>query len=199
MRSRTLGAVCATCAVAVPTSAEAGADAHATSAPGPDIVAGQPLASFEHARKLPLVKRQLRLEGRRRSLGGERLAMRDRDSLGAELSELSPARLRARARELRRDVRRLRRKIARERHGGAPRIAIPAALESIARCESGGDRRAISASGAYRGKYQFDHGTWAAVGGRGDPAAASETEQDRRAALLYKRAGSTPWPVCGNG
>jgi len=44
----------------------------------------------------------------------------------------------------------------------------------------------------------LDFGTWATVGGMGDPAAASETEQDRRAALLYKRSGATPWPVCGS-
>lgn len=70
-------------------------------------------------------------------------------------------------------------------------------LESIAACESGGDPGAISSTGTYRGKYQFDHSTWASVGGSGDPAAAPEAEQDYRAALLYSRAGSSPWPVCG--
>ena len=49
----------------------------------------------------------------------------------------------------------------------------------------------------YRGKYQFDYGTWASVGGSGDPAAAPEVEQDYRAALLYVRGGSSPWPICG--
>ncbi len=72
-----------------------------------------------------------------------------------------------------------------------------ATLDSIAACESGGDPAAISADGSYRGKYQFDYGTWASVGGSGDPAAASEAEQDYRAALLYASAGSSPWPVCG--
>jgi soluble lytic murein transglycosylase-like protein len=76
---------------------------------------------------------------------------------------------------------------------GVPR----ATLESIASCESGGDPTAVSADGSYRGKYQFDTGTWASVGGKGDPAAAPEAEQDYRAALLYSRAGSSPWPVCG--
>ncbi|MGI8726601.1 MAG: transglycosylase family protein [Solirubrobacterales bacterium] len=70
-------------------------------------------------------------------------------------------------------------------------------LESIAACESGGDPGAVSSDGSYRGKYQFDTGTWASVGGSGDPAAASESEQDYRAALLYQQAGSSPWPVCG--
>jgi hypothetical protein len=70
-------------------------------------------------------------------------------------------------------------------------------LEAIASCESGGDPTAVSSDGTYRGKYQFDRGTWASVGGSGDPAAAPEAEQDYRAALLYQRAGSSPWPVCG--
>jgi hypothetical protein len=69
-------------------------------------------------------------------------------------------------------------------------------LESIAECESGGDPHAVSADGSYRGKYQFDYGTWASVGGHGDPATAPEKEQDYRAALLLTRSGSSPWPVC---
>ncbi|MFA9270921.1 MAG: transglycosylase family protein [Baekduiaceae bacterium] len=72
-----------------------------------------------------------------------------------------------------------------------------ARLERIARCESGGNPRAISANGMYRGKYQFSRATWRTVGGKGDPAAASEAEQDRRAAILYRRSGPAPWPVCG--
>jgi soluble lytic murein transglycosylase-like protein len=74
----------------------------------------------------------------------------------------------------------------------------PATLDSIAACESGGDPTAVSADGSYRGKYQFDYGTWASVGGSGDPAAAPEAEQDYRAALLYSRGGSSPWPICGS-
>lgn len=70
-------------------------------------------------------------------------------------------------------------------------------LASIAACESGGNPRAIGGGGTYRGKYQFDYGTWASVGGSGDPAAASEAEQDKRAAILYSQRGSAPWPVCG--
>lgn len=72
-----------------------------------------------------------------------------------------------------------------------------ATLDSIAACESGGDPTAVSADGAYRGKFQFDLGTWESVGGHGDPAVAPEAEQDYRAALLYSRSGSSPWPVCG--
>jgi transglycosylase-like protein len=70
-------------------------------------------------------------------------------------------------------------------------------LEAIASCESGGDPTAVSADGAYHGLYQFDYGTWASVGGSGDPAAASPAEQSYRAALLYSQSGSSPWPICG--
>ena len=73
-----------------------------------------------------------------------------------------------------------------------------ATLDSIAACESGGDPSAVSPDGTYRGKYQFDYGTWASVGGSGDPAAAPAAEQDYRAALLYSRGGSSPWPICGS-
>jgi hypothetical protein len=72
-----------------------------------------------------------------------------------------------------------------------------ATLDAIAACESGDDPTAVSADGTYGGKYQFDYGTWASVGGSGDPAAASVAEQDYRAALLYARSGTSSWPICG--
>ncbi|HVO55786.1 MAG TPA: transglycosylase family protein [Solirubrobacterales bacterium] len=84
-----------------------------------------------------------------------------------------------------------------ERFADLPGGVSMATLESIAACESGGDPHVVSADGTYRGKYQFDYGTWESVGGHGDPAAAPEAEQDYRAALLYVRSGSSPWPVCG--
>lgn len=71
-----------------------------------------------------------------------------------------------------------------------------ATLDAIAACESGGDPTAVNAAGYY-GKYQFDLGTWQSVGGSGNPAEASEAEQDMRASMLYAQAGSSPWPVCG--
>ena len=90
------------------------------------------------------------------------------------------------------------RKRAAQQGGSNGGATTPAHLQAIAACESGGNPRAIGGGGAYRGKYQFDRGTWASVGGSGDPAAASEAEQDKRAAMLYARAGSAPWPVCGS-
>ena len=81
----------------------------------------------------------------------------------------------------------------------APGAGATGALAQIAACESGGDPTAVSASGRYRGKYQFSRATWRAIGGTGDPATAPEAVQDRLAAALYAREGSTPWPVCGAG
>ena len=71
------------------------------------------------------------------------------------------------------------------------------ALEGIAQCESGGDPGAIGGGGEYRGKYQMTREAWAGVGGSGDPAAAPDAEQDRRAAMLYQRGGASQWPGCG--
>jgi hypothetical protein len=105
-------------------------------------------------------------------------------------------------RELRAGARRIRAErraeLARRRREAFASTGVSmATLESIASCESGGDPTAVSSDGSYRGKYQFDYGTWESVGGSGDPAAAPEAEQDYRAALLYARSGSSPWPVCG--
>jgi lysozyme family protein len=83
------------------------------------------------------------------------------------------------------------------REASAPRSSTSAALARIARCESGGDPTAVSPDGRYFGKYQFSRATWRSVGGTGNPARASEAEQDQRAAMLYEREGSSPWPNCG--
>lgn len=75
---------------------------------------------------------------------------------------------------------------------------VSAALNKIALCESGGNPTAVSPSGLYRGKYQFDPGTWQRLGGSGtDPAAAPVAEQDRVAGILYGQSGAAPWPICG--
>lgn len=74
-------------------------------------------------------------------------------------------------------------------------IASPT-LAAIAQCESGGDPTTDTGNGFY-GKYQFTLQTWQSVGGTGNPAQASEAEQDRRAMMLYAQAGVSPWPVCG--
>jgi len=77
-----------------------------------------------------------------------------------------------------------------------PKLSVPPQLEAIAACESGGDPTAVSSTGSYRGKYQFSTSTWQAAGGSGDPAAATEAEQDRRAVVLYEQSGAAQWPEC---
>jgi uncharacterized protein YabE (DUF348 family) len=68
---------------------------------------------------------------------------------------------------------------------------------ALANCESGGNPRSVSSGGTYRGLYQFSMGTWASVGGSGDPIDASGSEQTYRAQLLFNGQGRSPWPVCG--
>jgi hypothetical protein len=110
-------------------------------------------------------------------------------SLRAEMRQAAHRIQRARRARLRRE--------RREAFASLPGGVSIETLESIASCESGGNPTAVSSDGSYRGKYQFDYGTWESVGGSGDPAAAPEAEQDYRAALLYSQSGSSPWPICG--
>jgi peptidoglycan hydrolase-like protein with peptidoglycan-binding domain len=76
-------------------------------------------------------------------------------------------------------------------------VRVPAVLRQIAECESGGNPRAVSPGGTYRGKYQFSRETWRNLGGTGDPADAPESVQDRLALKLYRQSGTAPWPSCG--
>ena len=125
--------------------------------------------------------------------------------IGNDIEELVAVPTVAKQADLRHDVhvakraaeRRAAEKREAKKAAAAPAVAIPPQLEAIASCESGGDPTAVSADGTYRGLFQFDYGTWASVGGSGDPAAAPAAEQYQRAAILYARSGSTPWPVCG--
>jgi hypothetical protein len=74
--------------------------------------------------------------------------------------------------------------------------SISSILQAIAECESGGNPRAVSPRGLYRGKYQFSRATWKRLGGEGDPADAPEWLQDRLARKLYRQSGTAPWPNC---
>jgi len=75
-------------------------------------------------------------------------------------------------------------------------VAVRAHLRRIAACESNGNERAVSPGGKFRGLLQFLQSTWEAMGGRGDPAAASRWEQWARGVRLYIAAGPGQWPVC---
>lgn len=67
---------------------------------------------------------------------------------------------------------------------------------ALARCESGGNPRAVNPAGYY-GLYQFSVPTWRGVGGSGLPHQASSGEQTYRAQRLYAAQGRSPWPHCG--
>jgi len=200
MRLRILGAVCATSAAAVPlidlaapASAQELNPAVQPGAPPPPAAPG----SMQAAAMGTLADRHVYFARRYHRLLGDPLSRPERRALRQEVAQLRPPALRAMTRDLRGDIRSLRRRLDRKRNGGAPDVPIPPQLRAIAQCESRGDPRAVSAGGTYRGKYQFSFATWRSVGGKGDPAAASETEQDRRAALLYRIGGPGHWPVCG--
>ena len=106
-----------------------------------------------------------------------------------------PAQLARRIRLLRVDIKREERRDKRRARAASSASASPT-LEAIAACESGGNPGTNTGNGFY-GKYQFTLSTWQSVGGSGNPASASEAEQNKRAALLYAREGAAPWPVCG--
>jgi hypothetical protein len=125
-----------------------------------------------------------------------------RDASRTEARREASAERKAKARKRAKKRAKLARKQAAKGQAAAPQqaaggAATPPHLQAIAACESGGNPSAVGGGGAYRGKYQFDQGTWASVGGSGDPAAAPEAEQDKRAAMLYARTGASSWPVCG--
>jgi hypothetical protein len=202
MRLKTLGAVCATSAVAVPITAVpfALAEDAAPAQPAAQQSAPLPLTppgDMHHAAMAKLANRHVYFARRYHRLLGDPLSHAERVRIRNAVLTLPAPKLRVKTRHLRQDIRALRRQLDRERNGGAPDIPIPPQLKGIAQCESHGNPRAVSAGGTYRGKYQFDYSTWASVGGKGDPAKASETEQDRRAAKLYRSHGPGRWPVCG--
>lgn len=67
---------------------------------------------------------------------------------------------------------------------------------ALAKCESGGNPRAVNPNGYY-GLYQFSLSTWHSVGGTGNPIDASPAEQTSRAEMLYNKAGAGQW-TCGS-
>jgi hypothetical protein len=73
----------------------------------------------------------------------------------------------------------------------------------VANCESGGgpsDHSSVYTGNAHLrdpnghyGVWQFDYSTWRDVGGSGNPADASVTEQNARAYRLWQQRGWQPW------
>jgi hypothetical protein len=160
---------------------------------------GRGLAPLVRVVKTPLVAKDLRLARRVARVEGERLA----PGYARTIRSWSLTKLTRHHRHLHRELRSARRARAKARAAearaakarAAASTASPA-LEAIAACESGGNPQTDTGNGFY-GKYQFTLGTWQAVGGSGNPAQASEAEQDRRAAALLAQAGPGQWPVCG--
>jgi len=77
-------------------------------------------------------------------------------------------------------------------------------LAHLRACESHGNYSAVSASGSYRGAYQFARGTWNRVAVRvlpsyngADPISAPAFVQDAMARALWAMGGPSSWPVCG--
>lgn len=187
MRSHMLtGLTIAGGALAATAAAPAGA-----ATPIADLLSpGHGLAPLVRIAKTPLIAKDLRLARRVARVEGERVA----PGYTRKIRSWSLTKLTRHHRHLRRELRSARRERARAR-AAASSSASPA-LEAIAACESGGNPRTDTGNGFY-GKYQFTLATWQAVGGSGNAAQASETEQDRRAATLLAQAGPGQWPVCG--
>jgi hypothetical protein len=179
-------------ALAIPTAAQADVQS-SVQAP---LAGHLTVASQMHAEHTELAQQRLTRKATRLA---DRVAdARDRGfsprAYRRRVSDEPPARLARRVRELRKELKAAHRRArAAEARANAP--ASPT-LEAIAACESGGNPSTDTGNGFY-GKYQFTMETWQSVGGTGNPAAASEGEQNRRAAKLYASAGASPWPVCG--
>ncbi|AMM18832.1 transglycosylase [Frondihabitans sp. PAMC 28766] len=78
----------------------------------------------------------------------------------------------------------------------APASAAPTSTwQALAQCESGGNW-AINTGNGYYGGLQFTQGTWAANGGTGSPAAASEATQISVAERVLASQGWGAWPAC---
>jgi hypothetical protein len=168
--------------LAVPSTALAAAPQEPAPA-GHDALRASGRLTLDADHKASLVRRNVRLARRAARLSDDKL----RKGHTRRVRDDSVSVIRLRNRRLQRRVARLEQRAA---------STAPPHLQAIAACESGGNPSTNTGNGFY-GKYQFTLETWQSVGGTGNPAAASEAEQDRRAARLYAQAGSSPWPVCG--
>jgi hypothetical protein len=186
MRSPTL----TTLALAGGTLAAAAAPASAaTRIPTHLPVPGYGLTPLLRVAKTPLVTRDVRLARRIAHVKGKHL----KTGYTTMVRRWSITRIQDHHAHLRRELRSARRAAAR---AAATTSSASPQLQAIAACESGGNPATDTGNGFY-GKYQFTLDTWQAVGGTGNPAQASEAEQDRRAAQLLATAGPGQWPVCG--
>jgi hypothetical protein len=196
---RSIAALAALCVLAAPAALAATAAPPArttttlatTGTGGASAPQARAAAAHQRAHHRALL-RHLRLAHQAARLDGDRLPHGYRHRvIGAPLPWLvrKNAQLRHEIAVLRRESRQYR---------AALRRVPYSTLRAIASCESHNNPRAIGGGGAYRGLFQMTFQIWGAVGGHGDPAAASVHEQYLRAALVYARYGSGQWPVCGH-
>lgn len=82
------------------------------------------------------------------------------------------------------------------RSGTRTRPASGDVWAALARCESGGNPRAVSSSGRYRGAFQFSLATWQSLGYAGDPIDHPYEVQLQAAQKLQARSGWGQWPSC---
>ena len=189
MRTTTTALAVGATALALPTTAAAQQSAVQAPLAGHLTVAAQMREHHTELAQQRLTRKAWRLADKVATTRGHGFSPR---AYRRAVRDQPPARLAHRVRDLRRELQDARRTKARTRASSA---ASPT-LEAIAACESGGNPATNTGNGFY-GKFQFTLSTWQSVGGTGNPAAASEAEQNQRAALLYAREGAAPWPVCG--
>lgn len=77
----------------------------------------------------------------------------------------------------------------------APAANASSDWDRLAQCESGGDWN-INTGNGYYGGLQFSQQSWEAVGGSGNPAQASKSEQIQRGEQLRQIQGWGAWPSC---
>ena len=191
MRTTTTALAVGATALALPTAAAAQQSAVQAPLAGHLTVASQMREHHTELAQQRLTRKAWRLADKVATTRGRGFSPR---AYRRAVRDQPPARLAHRVRDLRRELQDARRAKARAR-ARASSAASPT-LEAIAACESGGNPATNTGNGFY-GKYQFTLSTWQSVGGSGNPAAASEAEQNQRAAMLYAREGAAPWPVCG--
>lgn len=86
--------------------------------------------------------------------------------------------------------------------GGGPYVSLQPCGGDLPPCyvkerESGGDYRAVSPSGAYRGAWQFGAETWGGFGGYELADQAPPSVQDERAREVWAGgAGCSNWSAC---
>lgn len=69
-------------------------------------------------------------------------------------------------------------------------------FDALSACEAGMNPRRVSASGAYRGAFQFSMSTWHGIGESGDPIDYDYAHQKAAARRLQARSGWGQWPTC---